>query len=190
MSFLSSSCNLYEFCQKKAKKTQPLNSTTTSDDSHTEAISLKVDFCSSVHFLFAITSDIDCRFVGPDLMASVLWQTLYTKQLRMPFSLGFFSLRGTRKKMKFLVEERGKFEESLYQFFYQFLSVLWMQTIHTNVIKGPFLRYHASVSWLPMSTVHATEAWTLKNGVLMTFVFCMEDLQVEFFHCGLWVLLL
>ena len=91
--------------------------------------------------------------------------------------------------MKFLVEEQGKFEESLYQFFYQFLSVLWMQTIHTNVIKGPFLRYHASVSWLPMSTVHATEAWTLKNGVLMTFVFCMEDLQVEFFHCGLWVLL-
>ena len=91
--------------------------------------------------------------------------------------------------MKFLVEERGKFEESLYQFFYQFLSVLWMQTFHTNVIKGPFLRYHASVSWLPMSTVHATEAWTLKNGVLMTFVFCMEDLQVEFFHCGLWVLL-
>ena len=69
--------------------------------------------------------------------------------------------------------------------------VTWVFTavqVRVTLIKGPFLRYHASVSWLPMSTVHATEAWTLKNGVLMTFVFCMEDLQVEFFHCGILLL--
>ena len=58
------------FAKRKLKNFSLWIVPSTSEDSHTEAISLKVDFCSLVHFLFAIKSDIDCRFVGPHLMAS------------------------------------------------------------------------------------------------------------------------